>query len=89
MRKLTEIITESLAKSTFTKSDKKMFWVPKIKRKREKEEKNKGNYKRKCYLVVNGILLIMLPYRQKWFPFFNARENVFAKMPSGTLFTSK
>lgn len=58
----TEIITELLGKSTFTKSDKKMLWVWKIERKIEKEEKNK---EKKGNIVVNGILLTMLPYKQK------------------------
>lgn len=58
----TEIITELLGKSTFTKSDKQMLWVWKIERKIEKEEKNK---EKKGNIVVNGILLTMLPYKQK------------------------
>lgn len=58
----TEIITELLGKSTFTKSDKQMLWVWKIERKIEKEEKNK---EKKGNIVVNGILLTILPYKQK------------------------
>lgn len=72
----TEIITELLGKSTFTKSDKKMLWVWKIERKIEKEEKNKeknGN------IVVNGILLTMLPYKQKSSFFLTQGEIFLAK----------
>ena len=75
-----------LGKSTFTKSDKKMLWVWKIERKIEKEEKIKEE--KKGNIVVNGLRLTMLPYKQKKF-FFNARGNIFNKMPSGTLSPSK